>query len=106
MIANSKGFDALGWFFYGALLFPIALAHVIVKPSRRPPVAPGVDPDDTKPCPQCAEAIKADAKVCRFCGNREFPEPETSDAEDAFFASLELRTPRDRRSAWQRFLAG
>jgi hypothetical protein len=26
--------------------------------------------DDRRPCPECAESIKADAKVCRFCGHR------------------------------------
>lgn len=29
----------------------------------------------TKTCPECAEQIMLDAKVCRFCGNRVFPEP-------------------------------
>lgn len=28
----------------------------------------------TKTCPECAEQIMLDAKVCRFCGNRDFPE--------------------------------
>lgn len=27
-------------------------------------------PDLRRPCPECAESIKADAKVCRFCGHR------------------------------------
>ena len=30
--------------------------------------------DSTKICPQCAEIIKRDAKICRFCGNRDFAE--------------------------------
>lgn len=33
-----------------------------------------VDDGDTRKCPFCAELIKAEAKVCRFCG-RELPMP-------------------------------
>lgn len=27
-------------------------------------------PDSLKSCPQCAEKVKAAAKVCRFCGHQ------------------------------------
>lgn len=31
--------------------------------------------DDTRACPDCAERIKAEARVCRFCGYR-YPSPQ------------------------------
>lgn len=47
VIANSKGFGAIGWFAYGAALWPVALAHVLVKPrvagGDEPPLARHVD---------------------------------------------------------------
>lgn len=35
---------------------------------------------DTKDCPQCAEAIKSAAKICRFCGH-EFERPVVAASE-------------------------
>lgn len=35
IIANSKGKSALAWFFYGALIWPIALAHILVSKSEQ-----------------------------------------------------------------------
>jgi uncharacterized membrane protein YdbT with pleckstrin-like domain len=32
--------------------------------------APASDPLDEKTCPECAEQVKAAAKVCRFCGHK------------------------------------
>lgn len=37
--------------------------------------------DDTKPCPYCAETIKAAAVVCRFCGRDLAATPEREKAE-------------------------
>jgi len=36
---------------------------------RRPAVLPR-EKDVTKACPDCAEIIKADAKVCLYCGHQ------------------------------------
>ncbi len=30
IIANSKGKNAVAWFIYGALIWPIALTHILV----------------------------------------------------------------------------
>jgi hypothetical protein len=30
---------------------------------------------DRRRCPECAEDIAADAKVCRYCGHRLYPDP-------------------------------
>lgn len=37
IIANSKGRSAIGWWFYGFLIWPIALTHILVKEKISPP---------------------------------------------------------------------
>ena len=73
MIAKNKGRNFFPWWLYGTLIFIVAIVHVlIIKPTEgheeRQQLAGG-----GKKCPQCAEVVKEQAKVCRFCGH-EFPE--------------------------------
>jgi hypothetical protein len=73
MIAKSKGRDFFPWWLYGTLIFIVAIVHVLlIKPSEaheeRGALAAG-----GKKCPRCAEIVKEQASVCRFCGH-EFPE--------------------------------
>lgn len=72
-IARSKGRNFFTWWVYGVLLFLVAFIHSIVikstvEHSEREMIEAGM-----KKCPFCAEMIKPDAKVCRYCG-RDLPE--------------------------------
>ena len=85
MIARSKGLSAIGWFIYGALIWPIALVHaLLIKPSTGT-IAPVPETsaatgaaarflEEDRPCPHCAERIKKAAKICRFCNRAVEPE--------------------------------
>ena len=68
MIAKSKGYDFFPWWLYGALIFIVAIVHVlIIKPNEGHAEIVALDSGGNK-CPMCAEIVKGDAKVCRFCG--------------------------------------
>jgi hypothetical protein len=73
IIAQSKGRNFIAWWLYGALLFVVALPHSLTIKSdtqkiEREQLASGT----SRKCPFCAEIIKTEAVVCRFCG-RDLP---------------------------------
>jgi hypothetical protein len=68
-IAKGKGRSFGLWWFYGAMLFIIALPHALIMKPDNAALEQQRISEGLKKCPQCAELIKPDARVCRYCGN-------------------------------------
>lgn len=74
IIAQKKGRDFIGWWLYGTLFFIIALPHALLAGENTKAIEKrAIDDGGVRKCPACAELVKAEAKVCRFC-QRDLPD--------------------------------
>lgn len=87
-IASSKGHSFLGWWIFGSLLFIVALPVAILVAPNEKPQPEIMAAIAFKKCPYCAESIKREAVVCRFC-NRELP---VGDSDSGSVTSQQLQS--------------
>lgn len=64
IFASSKKRSGFGWFFLSLIISPLITFIILL--------VAGSSQGTLKKCPKCAEEVKAEAHVCRFC-NYEFP---------------------------------
>ena len=98
-IAQNKGHDFATWWFYGFAIFIVAFPHsLLLRPNQRALEAKSLA-EGGKRCPYCAEVIKREALVCRYCG-RDLTAPQGTSAGETDVVREALTDLRWQYQAW------
>jgi hypothetical protein len=72
---KNKGGDPGGGFLLGGLLGPLGVFILVVAKPRQREIHRVARRYGLVPCPNCAEIIKGEARVCHYCGRDVAPAP-------------------------------
>ena len=67
--ANTKGRSGLGFFLLAVILSPLIgfIIALVISPVKGVIEANAIQSGEMKKCPDCAELVKAEAKICKHC---------------------------------------
>ena len=67
--ASNRGRSGLGYGLLSLLISPLItfLVLLVIGPSRETMESDAIAAGEMRKCPRCAELVKAEAKLCRYC---------------------------------------
>ncbi|MCG7328031.1 hypothetical protein [Achromobacter sp. ACRQX] len=104
IVASGRGRSGFGWFILACLISPLLAGIFLLVSANLATKAERPNPSTHVKCPDCAELVLAEAKVCKHCGCKLVP---VSQQKDAAGAPVKLPPPKYEPSGWMMlFLIG